>query len=125
MGRPGPRRAPDADLVPVRDPARSPRGGEIEFRARCEDDGLVFEIESWARPGDRVSHLLYNKLLLAKEIQLNLWTETCLGVARNSGGRLQGGVRVHTRRVDDPMALRDADPVTGRATDRPSASLRR
>ena len=60
----------------------------------------MFEIESWARPGDRVSHLLYNKLLLAKEIQLNLWTETCLGVARNTGGRLHGGVRVHTRRVD-------------------------
>ena len=76
--------------------------GEIEFRARCEDDELVFEIESWARPGDRVSHLLYNKLLLAKEIQLNLWTETCLGVARNSGGRLQNGVRVHTRRVERP-----------------------
>ena len=37
----------------------------------------------------------------AKEIQLNLWTETCLGVARNSGGRLHGGVRVHTRRVED------------------------
>ena len=82
--------------------------GEIEFRARCEradaGDELVFEIESWARPGDRFSHLLYNKLLLAKEIQLNLWTETCLGVARNSGGRLRGGVRVHTRRVADPQA---------------------
>jgi hypothetical protein len=76
--------------------------GEIEFRACCEGDELVFEIESWARPGDRVSHLLYNKLLLAKEIQLNLWTETCLGVARNSGGRLRGGVRVHTRRVERP-----------------------
>ena len=76
--------------------------GAIEFRARCEGDELVFEIESWARPGDRISHLLYNKLLLAKEIQLNLWTETCLGVARNSGGRLTGGVRVHTRRVHDP-----------------------
>jgi hypothetical protein len=75
--------------------------GEIEFRARWEDDELVFEIESWARPGDRVSHLFYNKLLLAKEIQLNLWTETCLGAARNSGGRLCGGVRVSTRRVDD------------------------
>ena len=77
--------------------------GQIEFRSRCEEPGseLVFEIESWARPGDRASHLLYNKLLLAKEIQLNLWTETCLGVVRNSGGRLQGGVRVHTRRVDD------------------------
>jgi hypothetical protein len=76
--------------------------GEIEFRARCEDQELVFEIESWARPGDRVSHLFYNKLLLAKEIQLNLWTETCLGVARTSGGRLLNGVRVHTRRVERP-----------------------
>ena len=83
--------------------------GEIEFGARCErgdagDDELVFEIESWARPGDQVSHVLYNKLLLAKEIQLNLWTETCLGVVRNSGGKLQGGVRVHTRRLADPLA---------------------
>jgi Domain of unknown function (DUF1990) len=82
--------------------------GEIEFRARCErgdaGDDLVLEIESWARAGDRISHLLYNKLLLAKEIQLNLWTETCLGVVRNSGGALSGGVRVHTRRVPDPLA---------------------
>jgi Domain of unknown function (DUF1990) len=78
--------------------------GEIEFRARCEGDDLVFEIESWARPGDRASHLFYNKLLLAKEIQLNLWTETCLGVVRHSGGRLRGGVRVSTRRVTDPTA---------------------
>jgi hypothetical protein len=77
--------------------------GQIEFRARCEGDEFVFEIESWARPGDRVSHLLYNKVLLAKEIQLNLWTETCLGVARNSGGRLVQGVRVHTWRVDDQL----------------------
>jgi hypothetical protein len=96
--------------------------GQIEFRARREDGEsgsepeFVFEIESWARPGDRVSHLLYNKLLLAKEIQLNLWTETCLGVARNTGGRLQGGVRVHTRRVADPLAP-EADPVAGRAQD--------
>lgn len=91
--------------------------GEIEFRARCEGPELVFEIESWARPGDRLSHLLYNKLLLAKEIQLNLWTETCLGVVRNSGGKLRGGVRVHTRRVEDPFAVNDGrDPVTaGRA----------
>jgi hypothetical protein len=99
---------------PVRVVARAPdsfrfatleghlEAGQIEFRARCEGDELVFEIESWARPGDRVSHLVYNKLLLAREIQLNLWTETCLGVARNSGGRLQDGVRVHTRRVERP-----------------------
>lgn len=97
---------------PVRVVARTPtsfrlatlqghlEAGQIEFRARCEGDQLVFEIESWARPGDRLSHLLYNRLLLAKEIQLNLWTETCLGVVRLSGGRLTGGVRVHTRRVE-------------------------
>jgi hypothetical protein len=81
--------------------------GQIEFRARRvnegEGEGLHFEIESWARPGDRFSHLLYNRLLLAKEIQLNLWTETCLGVVGNSGGRLHGGVRVHTRRVAEPL----------------------
>lgn len=76
--------------------------GQIEFRARCEDEELIFEIESWARPGDRFSHVLYNHLLLAKEIQLNLWTETCLGVVRKSAGRLHGGVRVHTRRVAEP-----------------------
>jgi len=104
---------------PVRVVARTPtsfrfatldghlEAGQIEFRARCEpgeqgDDELVFEIESWARPGDRFSHVLYNHLLLAKEIQLNLWTETCLGVVEGSGGRLVGGVRVHTRRVDEP-----------------------
>jgi hypothetical protein len=91
--------------------------GQIEFRARCADDDFVFEIESWARPGDRVSHLLYNKLLLAKEIQLNLWTETCLGVARNTEGRLTGGVRVNTWRVADPLSLPGCDPFTGRAQD--------
>ena len=78
--------------------------GQIEFRARCEGEELVFEIESWARPGDRLSNLLYNHLLLAKEIQLNLWTETCLGVARNADGRRRGGVQVTTWRVEDPVS---------------------
>jgi hypothetical protein len=73
--------------------------GQIEFRARCEDDELVFEIESWARSGDRLSDLLYTRLRLAKEIQLNLWVETCLRLARDVGGRPRGGVRIETRRV--------------------------
>lgn len=77
--------------------------GQIEFRAAAETDGVCFEIESWARPGDRLSNLLYNRLPLAKEIQLNLWLETCLQVVARSGGRLRGGVQVHTRRVDDPV----------------------
>jgi hypothetical protein len=126
-GEPGEMRVGDEYVVrmpgpwdgPVRVIARTPtsfrfgtmeghlEAGQIEFRARQVDEGddvgLHFEIESWARPGDRLSHLLYNRLLLAKEIQLNLWTETCLGVVKGSGGRLVGGVRVSTRRVEDPF----------------------
>jgi hypothetical protein len=76
--------------------------GQIEFRCRTEEGGLRFEIESWARSGDRLSHLLYTHLRLAKEIQLNLWVETCLRLARDAGGRPDGGVRVDTLRVPLP-----------------------
>ena len=56
--------------------------GQIDFHARDLGEGTVeFEIESWARAADRLSHVLYNRLRLAKEIQLNLWVETCLGLA--------------------------------------------
>ncbi|MGD9988991.1 DUF1990 family protein [Pseudonocardia sp.] len=73
--------------------------GQIEFRARDDDDGLVMGIESWARPGDVVSRVLYDKLLAAKEIQLNLWTEVLLRITSHAGGRPVGGVTVRTRRV--------------------------
>ena len=76
--------------------------GQIEFRCGVGGDGLLFEIESWARSGDRLSHLLYDRLRLAKEIQLNLWAETCLGLAREIGGRARGGVHVSTRRLPVP-----------------------
>lgn len=74
--------------------------GQIEFRARTDGSVLLIEIESWARPGDRMSHLLYNRLLLAKEVQLNLWTETLMRQIVNSGGRRRGALRVETRRLD-------------------------
>jgi hypothetical protein len=73
--------------------------GQIEFRCRADGGDLLFEIESWARSGDRLSNLLYTRLGLAKEIQLNLWVETCLRLTRDVGGRPRGGVRVDTRRV--------------------------
>jgi Domain of unknown function (DUF1990) len=77
--------------------------GQIEFRCRRDGDGLLFEIESWARSGDRLSDLLYSRLGLAKEIQLNLWVETCLRLARDTGGRASGGVRVETRRLPEAL----------------------
>lgn len=75
--------------------------GRIEFRVRRDDEDprwLRFEVESWARPGDRLSHLLYNELRVAKEVQLNMWTHACIRAARLAGGRPDGGVTVLTRR---------------------------
>ncbi|RZT83669.1 uncharacterized protein DUF1990 [Pseudonocardia sediminis] len=77
--------------------------GQIEFRTGLDDDGLLrFDIESWARPGDVVSHLLYNRLPVAKEIQLVMWTHACASAAELAGGHARDGVDVHTRRVADP-----------------------
>ncbi len=74
--------------------------GEIEFRAEPAGDALRFEIESWARAGDRLADLLYNKVRLAKEIQLNMWSHFCVRTAALAGGRPRGGVTIRTRWVD-------------------------
>ena len=73
--------------------------GEIEFRAEPAGDALHFVIESWARAGDRLSDLLYNRLRLAKEIQLNMWSHFCVRTAALAAGRPQGGVTIRTRWV--------------------------
>jgi Domain of unknown function (DUF1990) len=70
--------------------------GEIEFRAAQDGDALGFEIESWARAGDWLAALLYNKLRLAKEIQLNMWSHFCVRVAALADGRPRGGVTIRT-----------------------------
>jgi len=75
--------------------------GQIEFRAEPAPEGLRFEIESWARSGDRLSNLLYNHLRMAKEVQLHMWTSFLERVAKASGGRLTGGIDIHTRRAKD------------------------
>jgi hypothetical protein len=75
--------------------------GQIEFRAAPAPEGLRFEIESWARSGDRLSNLLYNHLRMAKEVQLHMWTSFLERVAKASGGRLTGGIDIHTRRVEN------------------------
>jgi len=79
--------------------------GQIEFRALRREDLLCFEIESWARSGDRLSNLLYDHLRMAKEVQLHMWTSFLEQVCRLAGGRLTGGVEIVSRKVDDPLAL--------------------
>jgi hypothetical protein len=77
--------------------------GQIEFRARPDDGGLTFEIESWARSGDRLCNLLYHRLRMAKEVQLHMWTSFLEGVATLSGGTMSGGMTIETQRVTEPV----------------------
>jgi hypothetical protein len=74
--------------------------GQIRFSAQ-RDELLEFRIESWARAGDRLSELLYDRLRMSKEIQLHMWTSVIERVAELAGGRLSGGIEIRTRRVDD------------------------
>jgi hypothetical protein len=70
--------------------------GQIEFRACDEAPHLVFEIETWARSSSRLVDLLYSRLRLAKEIQLNMWLRFCCSAASAAGGRIDGGVEIGT-----------------------------
>ncbi len=72
--------------------------GQIEWRA-WHDGTLQFAVESWSRGGDRFSAFLHDRLRMAKEVQLYMWTSVVERVPRLAGGRLLGGVHVQTRRV--------------------------
>jgi uncharacterized protein (UPF0548 family) len=75
--------------------------GQIAFAAERRDGRLVFSIESWARSGDRLSDLLYDRLRFAKEVQFHMWTSFLERVVKLSGGKRDGGLRIHTRRVEE------------------------
>jgi hypothetical protein len=87
--------------------------GQIEWRARDEDGRLVFQIESWARAGDRLSALMHDRLRMAKEVQLHMWTSVVEQVSGRTGGRLERGIEIETRRVP-PGAFEDGRARPGR-----------
>jgi Domain of unknown function (DUF1990) len=74
--------------------------GQIEFRTAADGEAVCFEIESWARSGDRLSGLLYDRVRLAKEMQLHMWTHFCERAAKLAGGRIRGGIHIDTHRVE-------------------------
>jgi hypothetical protein len=74
--------------------------GQIEWRARDEDGRLAFEIESWARAGDRLSAFLHDGVPMAKEVQLHMWTSVVENVVTLAGGRHDGGIDIETRRAE-------------------------
>lgn len=79
--------------------------GEIEFRASHEGRGfLEFQINSWARSGDRLFHVLYERLAVGREVQLHTWSQFCQRVADATGGVRMSNVTCATRRIDHPDA---------------------
>jgi uncharacterized protein (UPF0548 family) len=92
--------------------------GQIEFRARSDYRSLWFEIESWARSGDRMSDLLYSRLRVSKEVQLHMWSSVLRRVVDLAGGGMEGGIVITTRLVE-------ADSLPGaRGDDRPGRRTR-
>jgi hypothetical protein len=77
--------------------------GQIEFRA-TDGELLEFHIESWARSGDRLSELLYDRLRISKEVQFHMWTSFLERVVKLSGGKRSGGLRIQTRKVAEVPA---------------------
>jgi hypothetical protein len=75
--------------------------GRISFTARDLAPGrLEVQIESWARGGDRLSNLLFDRLRVNKEVQLHMWTSVLERLTRLSGGRRDGPIDITTKRVD-------------------------
>ncbi len=74
--------------------------GQIEFRAFDEGELVIFEIESWARSKDWITDILYDRLRMSKEVQLHMWTSVLERVVELSGGRMTGGVDIHTVKID-------------------------
>ena len=91
--------------------------GQIDFRVESEDAGLRFTIESWARSGDQLSRIMYQRLHMAKEVQFHMWTSFLERVAKIAGGRLPGGIDAETRIVDDEDRRPLGDPGSRRVLD--------
>jgi uncharacterized protein (UPF0548 family) len=73
--------------------------GQIEFRVSSDYRSIGFEIESWARSGDRLSDLLYTRLRISKEVQLHMWSSVLRRAVGLAGGKMEGGIVITTRIV--------------------------
>jgi len=78
--------------------------GQIEFSVSGHSP-LEFRIETWARSGDKLSELLYDRLRMSKEIQMHMWTSFLERVVRLSRGRREGRLAIRTRKVDPPAPI--------------------
>jgi len=75
-----------------------PEAGQIEFRAGHVRGVLTFEIQSWARSANAVADLLYDRMLVTRELQTHMWVHFCRRAVTIAGG-VGDAVAVHTERV--------------------------
>lgn len=87
--------------------------GQIEFRVRSDYRSLHFEIESWARSGDRLSDLLYTHLRVSKEVQVHMWSSVLERVVNLAKGKLSGGIVITTRLVEADALAEASDNIAG------------
>jgi hypothetical protein len=75
--------------------------GRIRFSARDLAPGcLELRIEAWARGGDHVSNMLFDRIGINKEIQLHTWTSVLARLLQLAKGRRDGPIYATTKRVD-------------------------
>ena len=75
--------------------------GRIRFSATDLAAGcLELRIEAWARGGDHVSNVLFDRIGINKEIQLHTWTSVLARLTQLAQGRRDGPICATTRRVD-------------------------
>lgn len=74
--------------------------GEIEFSGRNAGEAIEFQIESWARSGDRLFDALY-RLRLSMEVQLHMWVDFLERVAQVAGGVPARGIELVAERCYD------------------------
>ena len=103
LGRAGARRSRSSPPASASSPSTAiSRPGRIRFSAEDLGPGrLEIRIEAWARGGDRLSNLLFDRLPLNKEVQLHMWISVLEQLSELSGGRRDGPVDITTRRVDE------------------------
>ncbi|MBA3328776.1 MAG: DUF1990 family protein [Solirubrobacterales bacterium] len=98
--------------------------GQIEFSA-ADGHPMQFTIESWARSGDRLSEVLYDRLRMSKEVQFHMWVSYLERIVELTGGRREGAIDVDTRRVapqpprHPPFARADVTALLADLADRP------
>ena len=74
--------------------------GRIRFSARDIATGcLELRIEAWARGGDRVSNMLFDRIGISKEVQLHTWVSVLARLTDLTGGRRDGAIHAATKRV--------------------------